>query len=293
MSIFHGVFTALVTPFRGGELDEGAFKVLVERQIAGGVHGLIPVGTTGESPTLTIDEHWRMFDLTIGVAAGRIPVVAGCGSNDTATAIRHLKRAKEVGADGALVVAPYYNKPSQEGLYAHFTALADAVDIPIMLYNVPGRTSVDIQPATVARIAAHPNVVALKDSAGDPSRTALHRALCPPELALFCGDDALAMGFAAYGAVGVVSVLSNLMPRETARLQTLLAAGDYAAARTLNQTLDRLQRALFLDPNPVPVKYALAQLGLCSDEVRLPLVGASASTRAAVDAAMAQAGAGR
>lgn len=286
MTVFSGVFTALVTPFKDGRVDEGAFQELVERQVAAGVQGLIPVGTTGESATLDLDEHWRLFELCVDVARGRSLVAAGCGSNDTRSAIRHLHTAKAVGCDAALVVAPYYNKPSQAGLVAHFNALCEAVQLPLIVYNIPGRTGVDIQPATFAEIARHPNVVALKDSAGDPSRTALHRALAPDAIAYLAGDDALALGFAAYGATGVVSVLSNILPGLTVELQRLLAAGDYAGARALNQKLDPLQRALFLDPNPAPAKFALAELGLCEPDLRLPLVGPSASTQAAVRQAL-------
>jgi 4-hydroxy-tetrahydrodipicolinate synthase len=290
MTVFSGVFTALVTPFKDGKVDEPAFAALVERQVAAGVPWLVPVGTTGESATLEVDEHWRLFGLCVEVARGRAKVAAGCGSNDTRSAIRHLHKAKEVGCDAALVVAPYYNKPSQTGLAAHFHALCEAVQIPLIVYNIPGRTGVDIQPAIFGQIAAHPNVVALKDSAGDPSRTALHKALAPPEIAYLAGDDNLALGFAAYGAAGAVSVLSNILPAETVELQRLLAAGDYATARALNQRLDPLQRALFLDPNPAPTKYALAQLGLCQPDVRLPLVEPSEATKAAVRDALVNLG---
>lgn len=290
MGVFSGVFTALVTPFRNGAVDEEAYRRLVERQIAAGVPWLVPVGTTGESATLDHDEHWRLFDLTVEVARGRARIAAGCGSNDTRTAIAHLRRAKAVGCDAALVVAPYYNKPSQAGLTAHFEALCASVELPLVVYNIPGRTGVDIQPETFATIARHPNVAALKDSAGDPSRTARHLALAP-QVAVLAGDDNLALGFAAYGAAGTVSVLSNLMPGAMVTLQAHLAAGRFAEARALNQTLEPLQRALFQDPNPAPVKFALAELGLCSAEVRLPLVEPSDETRAKVRAAMAAAGA--
>jgi 4-hydroxy-tetrahydrodipicolinate synthase len=290
-SLLRGVFTALVTPFRDGRVDEAAFVALVERQIAAGVHGLVPVGTTGETPTLSMDEHHRVIELCVTAVRGRIPVVAGCGSNDTRTTIEHMSFAKAVGADAALVVAPYYNKPGQAGLIAHFHAAADAVELPIVAYNIPGRTNVDIAPATMAEIARHPNVVGLKDSAGDPSRTALHRALIEKDFLIFAGDDNLALGFGAYGADGCVSVLSNVMPAEAARLQTLIAEGDFASARDLNLRLDALQRALFLEPNPAPAKAALRMMGLCGDDVRLPLTSATEATRAALRDAMAKAGA--
>jgi 4-hydroxy-tetrahydrodipicolinate synthase len=291
MSIFHGAFTALITPFKDGKIDDDTYQALIERQIDNGISGIIPVGTTGESATVDDIEHWHLFDLAIEAAAGRVPVLAGCGSNDTQAAIRHMAYAKKAGADGALIVAPYYNKPSQAGLIAHFNALGNAVELPIMVYNIPGRTNVDILPDTMAEIAKHPNVVALKDSAGDPSRTALHLARIDKEFAIFCGDDNLALGFAAYGAVGCVSVLSNIMPKECAQLQALIAAGNLAQARVLNQRLDPLQRALFLEPNPGPAKFAMATLGLCAEDLRLPLVPPIPATRVAVQTAMIAAGA--
>jgi 4-hydroxy-tetrahydrodipicolinate synthase len=291
MSIFKGVYTALITPFKDGKIDDDAYQALIERQIENGVNGIIPVGTTGESATVDDAEHWHLFDLAIEAARGRVPVLAGCGSNDTQAAIRHMAYAKKVGADGALIVAPYYNKPSQAGLIAHFNALGNAVELPIMVYNIPGRTNVDILPETMAEIAKHPNIVALKDSAGDPSRTALHLARITKEFAIFAGDDNLALGFAAYGAVGCVSVLSNIMPMECAQLQSLIAAGNLVEARVLNQKLDPLQRALFLEPNPGPAKFAMATLGLCREDLRLPLVPPIAATRTAVQTAMIASGA--
>lgn len=290
MSVFSGVFTAIITPFRDGRVDEAAYRALIERQVAAGVAGIVPVGTTGESATVDHDEHERLFELAVEAAAGRILVVAGCGSNDTQTAIRHMRFAKSVGADAALIVAPYYNKPNQTGLAAHYLKLADTVELPIVVYNIPGRTNVDILPATMGQIARHPNVVALKDSAGDPSRTALHRAVCPDGFQILAGDDNLALGFAAYGASGVVSVLSNVLPEQVVAMQAMLAQGDYARARALNQRLDPLQRALFVEPNPVPVKVALARMGLCGEEVRLPLAPLADASRLALADAMTAAG---
>lgn len=287
---FSGSITALITPFKNGKVDEKCFQSLVERQISEGIHGIVPVGTTGESATLNDEEHWRVFELAIEVAKGKVPVIAGCGSNDTVAAIEHMQVAKKLGADGALIVAPYYNKPNQAGLIAHFYALADAVDLPIVVYNIPGRTNVDILPATMGEIAKHKNVVALKDSTGDPSRTALHKALCKPEFNILAGDDNLALGFAAYGAVGAVSVLSNLLPKTVSNMQNHLAKGDFAGAREINQKIDHLQRTLFIEPNPVPVKYAMAELGLCEPDVRLPLVELSDASKKAVKEAMKLAG---
>lgn len=287
---FSGSITALITPFKNGKVDEKCFQSLVERQISEGIHGIVPVGTTGESATLNDKEHWRVFELAIEVAKGKIPVIAGCGSNDTVAAIEHMEVAKKLGADGTLIVAPYYNKPNQAGLIAHFNALADAVDLPIVVYNIPGRTNVDILPATMGEIAKHKNIVALKDSTGDPSRTALHKAACKPEFNILAGDDNLALGFAAYGALGVVSVLSNLMPKTVSNMQNHLSKGDFAGAREINQKIDHLQRTLFIEPNPVPVKYAMAELGLCEPDVRLPLVELSDASKKAVKEAMKLAG---
>jgi 4-hydroxy-tetrahydrodipicolinate synthase len=288
--MFHGSMTALVTPFRNGTVDERAFAALVERQIAAGTHVLVPVGTTGESPTLSHAEHKRVIELCVQVAAGRVPVIAGAGSNATSEAIELMAHAKAVGADAALVVAPYYNKPSPEGLFHHYKALNDAVALPIVVYNIPGRSVVDIKPETMARIADLPNVIGLKDSAGDPSRTALHRAMCPDDFLVFCGDDNLALGFAAYGAVGCISVVSNVLPAPCATMQNALAKGDFAAAQALNAGLLELQYALFAEPNPGPAKYALSRMGLCAPDVRLPLAGVTAPTAARVEAALAAAG---
>lgn len=289
-SNFSGSITALITPFKNGKVDEACFQSLVERQISEGIHGIVPVGTTGESATLNDEEHWRVFELAIEVARGKVPVIAGCGSNDTIAAINHMEVAKKMGADGALIVAPYYNKPNQAGLIAHFHALCEAVDLPIVVYNIPGRTNVDILPSTMAQIAKHKNIVALKDSTGDPSRTTLHKALCKPEFNILAGDDNLALGFAAHGAIGVVSVLSNLMPKTVSNMQNHLAKGDYSGAREINQKIDPLQRALFVEPNPVPVKFAMAELGLCEPDVRLPLVGLSDASKIAIKEAMKLAG---
>lgn len=285
-----GSITALITPFKNGKIDEECFQNLVERQISQGIHGIVPVGTTGESATLNDKEHWRVFELAIEVAKGKVPVIAGCGSNDTIAAIEHMEVARKMGADAALIVAPYYNKPNQAGLIAHFNTLCEAVDLPIVVYNIPGRTNVDILPATMAEIAKHKNIIALKDSTGDPSRTALHKALCKPEFDILAGDDNLALGFAAYGATGIVSVLSNLLPKTIANMQNHLAKGDFVGAREINQKIDPLQRALFIEPNPVPVKFAMAELGLCSPEVRLPLVEMSDASKKAVKEAMKLAG---
>lgn len=287
---FGGAITALITPFKNGAVDEKAFQETVERQISYGIRGLVPVGTTGESATLNDTEHWRVFELCVEAAAGRAAVIAGCGSNDTQAAIIHLQKAKQLGCDGALVVAPYYNKPNQAGLLAHFQALGDAVDIPIVVYNIPGRTNVDILPQTIAQISQHTNMVALKDSTGDPSRTVLHLDSCAKGFNILAGDDNLALGFAVFGAVGVVSVLANLAPSEVSAMQNMISVGAWGEARTLNERVDKLQRALFIEPNPVPVKFAMAELGLIQPDVRLPLVELSDESKKAVIAAMKSAG---
>jgi 4-hydroxy-tetrahydrodipicolinate synthase len=286
MTIFKGVFTALVTPFADdGTIDEPAFASLIERQVAGGVTGIIPIGTTGESPTITVAEHHWLIERTVELAAGRVLVVAGCGSNDTATAINHMRHAKTVGADAALIVAPYYNKPDPRALIAHFGALCDAVELPQIVYNIPGRTGIDISPATFAAIAAHPNIIGLKDSAGDPSRTVLHRRMCRADIALLAGDDQHALGFGAFGTDGVVSVLSNIMPATCVALQAAMASGDFAAARAINAQVDVLQRALFAEPNPGPAKAVLAMMGLCSPAMRLPLLAPAPATLEALRSA--------
>lgn len=288
--MLHGSMTALITPFRDGLVDEQAFSALVERQIREGVNVLVPCGTTGESATLSHDEHRRVVALCVEIAAGRVPVIAGAGSNSTTEAIDLMRHAKEIGADAVLSVAPYYNKPNQEGLFQHFKALNDAVQIPIVVYNIPGRSVVDIRPETMARIAALPNVIGVKDSTGDPSRAAWHRELIGPEFLNIAGDDNLALAFAAYGAVGCISVVSNVAPKACAEMQAALRANDWETARGINLRLAPLARALFMEPNPAPTKYALSVLGLCRAEVRLPMVEIGPQTRAAVETALAHAG---
>lgn len=288
--MLYGSMTALITPFRDGLVDEQAFSALVERQIREGVNVLVPCGTTGESATLSHDEHRRVVALCVEIAAGRVPVIAGAGSNSTTEAIDLMRHAKEIGADAVLSVAPYYNKPNQEGLYQHFKALNDAVQIPIVVYNIPGRSVVDIRPETMARIAALPNVIGVKDSTGDPSRAAWHRELIGPDFLNIAGDDNLALAFAAYGAVGCISVVSNVAPKACAEMHAALRANDWETARAINLRLSPLARALFMEPNPAPTKYALSVLGLCRAEVRLPMVEIAPATRAAVEAALAHAG---
>lgn len=288
--LFKGVITALITPLRDGNVDEGAFEKLLERQIAAGVHGVVPVGTTGESATLRMDEHKRVIEQCVQVAAGRVRVIAGAGSNATHEAIELSAFAKEVGADATLVVTPYYNKPSQEGMIAHFEAISDAVQIPMILYNVPSRCGVDLSNEAVAHLANNPNIVGIKDATSDISRVSWMRSHISGPFDLISGDDATWLGYAASGGVGVISVTSNVAPEAMVAMYEAVAAGDFATARTWQDRLIDLHKALFLDNSPSPAKYALAKLGLCSEEVRLPLSPTRDAVKPAIDRAMAQAG---
>ena len=288
--LFKGLLPALVTPFRDGAVDEAAFVSLVERQIAGGVHGLVPVGTTGETATLSHDEHRRVVELCVGTARGRVPVIAGAGSNSTEEAIELVRHAKAIGADAALVVAPYYVRPSQEGLYAHFAAINEAVQLPVMVYNVPSRTSCDISNEVLARLAKLPNIVGIKDATGDLPRASMQRLMCGEDWVMLSGDDPSALGYLAHGGHGCISVTSNVAPEQTSAFYNAALAGDWATALQHQDRLIRLHRALFSDASPAPTKAALAHLGLCTDEVRLPLVTASEASRKEVLAAMRDAG---
>ena len=287
---FRGVFTALVTPFRRGAVDDAAFVALVERQIAAGVHGLVPVGTTGETSTLSHDEHRHVVELCVKTVAGRVPVIAGAGSNATAEAIELTRHAKEVGATAALVVTPYYNRPSQEGLYRHYAAIAEAVDLPVLGYNVPSRTSVDISNDTLARLSKLPNIAGVKDATGDLSRASLQRLMCGPDWVMLSGDDPSARGYVAHGGHGCISVTSNVAPQACAAFYEALLRGDWAAALAAQDRLVRLHKALFLDSSPAPTKFALAHLGLCADEVRLPIAPCADAVKPQVLEAMREAG---
>jgi 4-hydroxy-tetrahydrodipicolinate synthase len=288
--LFRGVFPALVTPFRHGAVDEEAFVRLVERQIAGGVHGLVPVGTTGETATLSHAEHRRVVELCVGTAAGRVPVIAGAGSNSTDEAIELVRHAKAIGADAALVVTPYYNRPSQEGLYAHFAAIDAAVELPVILYNVPGRTGVDLSNEVVARLAKLPNIVGIKDATGDMGRASQQRLMCGEDWVMLSGDDPSALGYMAHGGHGCISVTANVAPEPTAAFYDAILAGDWAGALQLQDRLIRLHRGLFSDASPAPTKFALAHLGLCAEDLRLPITPASEASRREVLAAMRDAG---
>ena len=286
--MFHGSIPALVTPFKNGAVDRAAFAALVERQIAGGSAALVPVGTTGETSTLSTEEHKSVVTLCVEVAAGRVPVIAGAGGNATDEAIDLVEHAKTVGADAALVVAPYYNRPNQDGLYAHFKAINDAVALPVFLYNVPHRTASDILPATVARLAHLPNVIGIKDATGDMDRVSLHAALIGEghQFVQLCGEDPATLGHLAMGGAGCISVTANIAPEACAAMHEAFRAGDLAEAQAIERRLIRLHIALFCSPSPGPAKYALSKLGLCSPDVRLPITEPDEAARAQIDAAM-------
>ena len=288
--MFKGSITALVTPFKNGAVDEAAVAALAERQIAAGTHGLVPCGTTGENATLTFEEHMRVVEIVIETAAGRVPVIAGTGSNSTAVAIENHAKAKALGADAGLVVAPYYNKPNAEGLYQHFKAIHDAVDLPIVAYNVPGRTVVDISADTLARIATLERVVGIKDATGDMARVSAHRRLIGPDFIQLSGDDPSALGFNATGGVGAISVTSNVAPALCAQFQDATLRGDWEMARQLNDRLMPLHHALFTSSSPGPTKYAMSLLGVMNTELRLPLTEPDEASKKAVRKALAHAG---
>jgi 4-hydroxy-tetrahydrodipicolinate synthase len=289
-SPFKGVIPALVTPFQNGEVDEKGFVALVERQIAGGVHGLVPVGTTGETSTLSHDEHKRVVELCVQTARGRVPVMAGAGSNSTEEAIDLVRHAKAVGADGALVVTPYYNRPSQEGMYQHYKAINDAVELPVFVYNVPGRTGVDISNDTLVRLSKLPNIVGIKDATGDLTRISLQRITCGEDWVMLTGDDPTALGYMAHGGHGVISVTSNVAPDACATFMNACFGNDWETARYWQDRLIKLHKALFLDSSPAPTKFALAQLGLSTEDVRLPITTCAEAVRPAILEAMREAG---
>ena len=288
--MFGGSIPALVTPFHGGAIDSAAFEAFVDWQITQGSSALVPCGTTGESATLTIEEHNHVIDLTMNAVAGRVPVIAGCGSNDTATALIHMRHAIRAGAAAALVVCPYYNKPSQEGLYAHFRMLHDGCDLPIIIYNIPGRSVVDMSVETMARLAQLPRIIGVKDATGNVARASAQRAACGGDFIQLSGNDDMALGFMAMGGHGCISVTANVAPKLCAEFQAACARGDYAAALLLQDRLFPLHAALFTDASPGPTKYALAELGHMTFETRLPITPPSAAARAAVDAALKHAG---
>jgi 4-hydroxy-tetrahydrodipicolinate synthase len=285
-----GSMPALITPMKNGAVDEAALRKFVAWQIDQGSHGLVPMGTTGESATLNHDEHMRVVELCVAEAAGRVPVIAGAGSNATAEAISLTKRAKAVGADAALLVAPYYNKPTQEGIYRHFAAIAEAVDIPILLYNIPGRSVIEISLETMARLARIANIIGVKDATNNLARPSRERLACGKDWRLISGEDITALGFMAHGGYGCISVTANVAPRLCADFQNACMAGDFAKARGFQDLLTPLHDAMFCEASPAPAKYAASILGHCTDEVRLPIVPASEAARVAIRKAMAHAG---
>jgi 4-hydroxy-tetrahydrodipicolinate synthase len=279
-----GIFTALVTPMLENGIDEASFVKLIEWQIAQGVHGIVPCGTTGESPTLSHDEHKRLIEIAVKVAGGKVHVMAGTGSNSTAETLELTQHAKKVGADSALLVAPYYNKPMQAGLYAHFKHVADNVDIPIMLYNIPPRSVIDIHDDTIMKLADNcRNIVGVKDATGDLTRVAKLKHKAGDRLALLSGDDMTAIAFNVMGGQGCISVASNVAPKLCAHLQNLSLAGDYVGAQSIFKQLVELNEILFAETSPSPVKYAMHRLGFCQDIIRLPMVDAEDLTREKID----------
>lgn len=288
--MFKGSMPALVTPFSNGELDLDALKRLVEWQIAEGSSALVPVGTTGESPTLTHEEHETVIAEVVKAAAGRVPVIAGAGSNNTVEMIRFVEFAEKVGADAALVVTPYYNKPTQRGMVQHFTAAHDCAGIPIIIYNIPGRSVVDMTPATMGELAKLPRIAGVKDATGDLARVSQQRASCGADFIQLSGEDATALGFNAHGGVGCISVTANVAPKLCAEFQAATLAGDYTKALEYQDKLMPLHEAIFIEPGLAGAKYGLSKLGMCSEEVRSPLTTLEDSTKAAIDAAMAHAG---
>jgi 4-hydroxy-tetrahydrodipicolinate synthase len=290
MKQLRGSITALVTPFRNGEVDEEAFRAHVDWQIEEGTHGLVPVGTTGESPTLSHKEHERVVEVCVDQAKGRVPVIAGAGSNSTAEAVGFSRHAEKVGADALLIVTPYYNKPTQEGLYQHFKAINDAVGIPILIYNIPGRSVIDMTVDTMARLYELKNIVGVKDATANVARTSLQRQAMGPDFIQLSGEDATALGFMAHGGHGCISVTSNVAPRLCREMQESCLSGDYSAALKVQDRLMPLHTALFIETNPSPSKYALSALGRMSEEVRLPMLPVGEGTKKAVRSAMVHAG---
>ena len=280
--MFSGLYTALITPFKNGKIDEIALEKLIEFQISGGASGIVPCGTTGESPTLDHDEHNRVIELTVEIVNKRIKVMAGTGSNSTSEAIMMTKHAESVGADAALIASPYYNKPTPQGIYQHYKAINDAVNIPLIIYNIPGRSVIDIKDDNIANLAKLKNIAGVKDATGDLARVASLRLLVDDKFSFLSGEDATVVGFNAMGGHGVISVTGNIAPKLVSDLQKLTHQGNYKAAVDLQDKLTALHSALFCETSPIPVKYAASLMGLCEGELRLPLCEASDSAKARV-----------
>ena len=288
--MFQGSITALITPFKNGQVDEKTYQSFIEWQIEEGTNALVPCGTTGESPTLTHDEHMKVTEICIGVAKGKVPVIAGTGSNSTEEAIMLTEHARKAGADAALVVTPYYNKPTQEGMYRHFKALNDAVDIPIIIYNIPSRSVVDMSVETMARLAELPNIAGVKDATNDVSRATLQKMAAGEDFIQLSGEDGTQLGFLAQGGHGCISVTANIAPGLMAEFHKAWRAGDISRAQSINEKLMPLHKDLFCETNPGPVKYAASLLGKCTEDVRLPVCPISDDSRKKVEAAMRAAG---
>jgi 4-hydroxy-tetrahydrodipicolinate synthase len=287
--MFEGTYTALITPFRDGEVDYPALAKLIERQVEAGIDGVVPCGSTGESATLSHEEHERVIAFTVEKAKKRIRVIAGSGSNSTRETIKLTRFAKETGADGALLIAPYYNKPTQEGLYAHYAAVADAVELPQLVYNIPGRCAVNILPETIARLATHPNIVGVKEACGSLDQIAQVIEQCGPKFEVISGDDTLTLPILAIGGAGSIAVLSNLLPQQLVALVRAARANDFASARAAYYELAPLMRAMYCETNPIGIKAALALTGACSEELRLPLTKMTDANRERLRVALANA----
>ena len=288
--MLQGSMPALITPFKNGAVDLEGLKALVAWHIAEGSHGLVPVGKTGESPTLSHEEHEAVVSAVVEAAAGRIPIVAGAGSNNTAESLRFMHHAKDVGASAALVVTPYYNKPTQEGLIAHFKTLHDACDLPIVIYNIPGRSVVDMSPETMGELAKLPRIIGVKDATGDLARVCQQRITCGPDFLQISGEDATAHGFNAQGGIGCISVTANIAPKLLSEMHAAWTVGDIATAQSINERLMPLHDSMFCEASPGPVKYAAELLGICSAETRLPLCEIAPASKAQVEAALRSAG---
>jgi 4-hydroxy-tetrahydrodipicolinate synthase len=288
LSSLSGCYTALITPFRDDQIDEAALRALVRRQIAGGISGLVPCGTTGEAPALSPSEWDRVVSVVVETAGGRVPVLAGTGSNNLVTVIERTRRARALGADGALVVTPYYNRPTQDGLYRHFAAITEAVELPLVLYNVPGRTGVNLLPETVVRLADMPSVVGIKEASGSLDQASQIVREANRDFVVLSGDDSLTLPMMGVGATGVISVVSNIAPQAVSALTAACLAGDFEGGRALHLALFDLCRAMFVETNPTPVKAASALLGYCSPEVRLPLAPLSEAAQRRVESALAE-----
>ncbi|WP_293451881.1 4-hydroxy-tetrahydrodipicolinate synthase [Planktotalea sp.] len=288
--MFKGSLPALITPFKNGELDLDTLKKLVEWHVGEGSNGFVPVGTTGESPTLTHEEHETVVEEVVRASAGRLPVIAGAGSNNTLESIRLAQHAEKVGADAVLVVTPYYNKPTQRGLIAHYTAIHDSTNIPVIIYNIPGRSVVDMTPETMGELAKLPRITGVKDATGDLARVPLTRLTCGTDFVQLSGEDATALGYNAHGGVGMISVTANVAPKLCAQMQAATLRGDFATALEITDKLMPLHKAIFTEPGLVGAKYGMSKLGLCSEEVRSPLTGLTDETKAMIDAGMRHAG---